>query len=148
MTLERLFELNGAIAAGYGIALLVVTDPILTVDGITPNPEAVFTARWFGVGLLAIGLTTWLARAGAQSIGGQAVARALTVTHGIGVALALWGRLFGPFNALGWIARGTEPAAGVGLRLLSGRLAQNPGGPTRRGLASVGWVMKPLRDGS
>jgi hypothetical protein len=61
-------------------------------------------ARWFGVGLLAIGLTTWFARDAAESDGGRAIARALSVTYGIGVFLALWGTLFGPFNALGWIA--------------------------------------------
>jgi hypothetical protein len=36
----------------------------------------------------------------------------LTVTYGIGVILALWGTLSGPFNALGWVA--------VGLNLLLG----------------------------
>jgi hypothetical protein len=112
MTRKRLFVLNGAIGAGYGIALLVATDPILDLYGITPNPEGVYMARWFGVDLLAIGLTTWLARDAADSAGGQAVARALAVTYGIGVVLALWGTLFGPFNALGWIA--------VGLNLLLG----------------------------
>jgi hypothetical protein len=112
MTLKRLFVLNGVIAAGYGIALLVAADPILDLYGITPNPEGVYMARWFGVGLLAIGLSTWLARDAAASAGGQAVARALTISYGIGVVLALWGTLFGPFNALGWIA--------VGLNLLLG----------------------------
>jgi hypothetical protein len=112
MTLKRLFVLNGAIGAGYGIALLVATDPILDVYGITPNPEGVYMARWFGLGLFAIGLVTWLARDAAESAGGQAVARALAVTYGMGVVLALWGTLFGPFNALGWIA--------VGLNLLLG----------------------------
>jgi hypothetical protein len=112
MTLKRLFVLNAAIAAGYGVALLVATDPILDVYGITPNPEGSYMARWFGVGLLGIGLTTWLARDAADSAGGQAIARALAVTYGIGVLLALWGTLFGPFNALGWIA--------VGLNLLLG----------------------------
>jgi hypothetical protein len=112
MNLKRLFVLNAAIAAGYGVALLVATDPILDVYGITPNPEGSYMARWFGVGLLGIGLTTWLARDAADSAGGQAIARALAVTYGIGVLLALWGTLFGPFNALGWIA--------VGLNLLLG----------------------------
>jgi hypothetical protein len=69
-------------------------------------------ARWFGVELLAIGLVTWLARNAAESAAGQAVARALAVTYGIGALLALWGTLAGPFNALGWIA--------VGLNLLLG----------------------------
>jgi hypothetical protein len=112
MTLKRLFVLNGVIAGGYGIALLVAARPILDVYGITPNPEGTYMARWFGLGLLAIGLSTWLARDAADSAGGQAVARALAVTYGIGVVLALWGTLFGPFNALGWIA--------VGLNLLLG----------------------------
>ena len=112
MTLKRLFVLNAAIAAGYGIALLVATDPILDVYGITPNPEGVFMARWFGVELFAIGLTTWLARDAAETAAGRAIARALAVGYGIGVVLALWGTLFGPFNALGWIA--------VGLNLLLG----------------------------
>jgi hypothetical protein len=112
MTPKRLFVLNGVIAGGYGIALLVAADPILDVYGITPNPEGVYMARWFGLGLLAIGLSTWLARDAADAAGGQAVARALAVTYGIGVVLALWGTLFGPFNVLGWIA--------VGLNLLLG----------------------------
>ena len=110
MTLKRLFVLNGAIAAGYGIALLVAAG--LDLYGITPNPEGAYMARWFGVGLLAIGLTTWSAREAAESAGGQAITRSLTVAYGVGVVLALWGTLFGPFNALGWIA--------VGLNLLLG----------------------------
>jgi hypothetical protein len=104
MTRRRLFVLNGAIAGGYGVALLLATGPILDVYGITPNPEGTYMARWFGVELLAIGLVTWLARDAADSAAGQAVARALAVSYGIGVVLALWGTLSGPFNALGWIA--------------------------------------------
>jgi hypothetical protein len=114
MTGKRLFLLNAVIAAGYGIALLVATGPILDLYGITPNPEGTYMARWFGLGLLSIGLTTWLAREAADSAGGQAIARALTVTYGIGVVLALWGTLFGPFNALGWIAVGLNLLLGLG----------------------------------
>jgi hypothetical protein len=114
MTLKRLFVLNAMIAAGYGLALLVATDPILDLYGITPNPEGVYMARWFGLELLAIGLTTWLARDAAESAGGRAVAQALTVTYGLGVVLALWGTLSGPFNALGWIAVGLNFLLGSG----------------------------------
>jgi hypothetical protein len=114
MTLKRLFVLNAVIAGGYGLALLVATDPILDLYGITPNPEGVYMARWFGLELLAIGLTTWLARDAAESAGGRAVARALTVTYGLGVVLALWGTLSGPFNALGWIAVGLNFLLGSG----------------------------------
>lgn len=112
MTPKRLFLLNAVIAGGYGIALLTVTDPILEVYGIGANPDSVYVARWFGLELVAIGLTTWLARDAAASPGGRAIAQAFAVTYGIGVILALWGTLFGPFNALGWVA--------VGLNLLLG----------------------------
>ena len=104
MTPKKLFVLNAAIVGGYGIVLLVAAGPILDVYGIDPNPEAVYMARWFGLELLALGLITWLARDAAESAGGRAVGSALAVTYGIGVVLALWGTLFGPFNALGWIA--------------------------------------------
>ena len=39
MTLKRLFVLNGVVAGGYGLALLLATDPILDVYGITPQPR-------------------------------------------------------------------------------------------------------------
>jgi hypothetical protein len=104
MTPKRLFVLNAAIAGFYGVALLVFTDPILDIYGIDANPDGVYMARWFGLGLIATGLTTWLARDAADSPGGRAVGRALAITYGIGVILALWGILSGPFNALGWVA--------------------------------------------
>ena len=118
MTLKRMFVWNGAIAGGYGIALLVAAGPILDLYGITPNPEGVYMARWFGLGLLASGLITWLARDAAATEGGQAIARALSVTYGIGVVLALWGTLAGPFNALGWIAVALNLLLGSGFAYL------------------------------
>jgi hypothetical protein len=111
---KRLFTLNGVIAGGYGLALLVATGPILDLYGITPNPEGVYMARWFGLELLAIGLVTWLARDAAASAGGRAIARALAVTYPIGVVLALRGTLVGPFNALGWIAVALNLGLGSG----------------------------------
>jgi hypothetical protein len=110
----RLFMLNGVIAVGYALAFLVAADPLLSVYGITPNPEGVFMARWFGVGLLAMGLTTWLARDAAESAAGRAIVLALAVAYSAGVALALWGTLFGPFNVLGLIAVGFNLLLGLG----------------------------------
>jgi len=110
---KTIFILNAVIAAGYGIAFLVAANPLLAVYGIAPNPESVYMARWFGVGLLAIGLTTWFARNEAESTAGRAISRALVFAYGVGVVLAVWGTLFGPFNALGWIAVGFNLMLGV-----------------------------------
>ncbi|HEX5903113.1 MAG TPA: hypothetical protein VF028_08410 [Actinomycetota bacterium] len=110
MTPRRLFVLNAVITGFYGIALFAVTDPILDIYGIDANPDGIYMARWFGLGLFATGLTTWLTRDVADSPAGRAISRALAVTYGIGVILAFWGTIFGPFNALGLVA--------VGLNLL------------------------------
>ena len=131
MTLRRLFVANAVIAAGYGVALLLAADPILDIYGITPNPEGVYMARWFGVGLLAIGLTTWLARDAAESAGGLAIARALSVSYGIGVVLALWGTLGGPVQRPGLDRGGAQPAPRRGLRLPPARHAEDPAAADR-----------------
>jgi hypothetical protein len=110
MTAKRLFIVNGVIAGGYGLALLLITGPILDIYGISPNREATFMARWFGLGLLANGLVTLLSRDAAESTAGRSISLALATTYAIGTVLAAWGTVSGPFNALGWIA--------VGLNLL------------------------------
>jgi hypothetical protein len=119
MRAKTIFILNAVITAGYGSAFLVAANPLLALYGIAPNQEGVYMARWFGVGLLAIGLTTWFARDEAESTAGRAISRALVSSYGVGVVLAVWGTLFGPFNALGWIAVGFN----LGLGMAFGYLA-------------------------
>jgi hypothetical protein len=106
MRLKHVFIVNAVIAVGYALAFFIAAGPVLAVYGIAPNPEGTFMARWFGVGLLANGLTTWFARDAAESPAGRAVVRALAISYGVGIVLALGGTLFGPFNQLGWIAVG------------------------------------------
>ena len=118
MTPRRLFVLNALIAGFYGIALLAVTDPILDIYGIDANADGVYMARWFGLGLIATGLTTWLTRDAADSPAGRGIGRALAVTYGIGVVLALWGTVFGPFNVLGLVAVALNLLLGTGFAWL------------------------------
>jgi hypothetical protein len=129
---KSIFILNAVLAAGFGIAFLVAANPLLAVYGIAHNPESVYMAHWFGVGLLAIGLTTWFVRDEAESTTGRAISRALVYAFGVGVVLAGRGTLFGPFNALGWIAVGFNLALGVGFGYLAfTRLAASRVAPVR-----------------
>lgn len=114
MTPRRLFVLNAVIAGFYGIALLAVTDPILDIYGIDANADGVYMARWFGLGLIATALTTWLNRDAADAATGRAIAQALGITYGIGVLLAMWGTVFGPFNVVGVVAIGLNLLLGAG----------------------------------
>ena len=97
-------------------------------------------ACWFGLGLLAIGLTTWLARDAADSAGRQAVARALAVTYGIGVILALWGTSWALQRA-GLGRGGTEPASRIQLRLARIHQTEGPHGPPREGVKQMGRIV-------
>lgn len=118
MTPRRLFVVNAVIAAFYGVALLAVTDPILDIYGIDANGDGVYMARWFGLGLIATGLTTWFTRDAADTPTGPAIGRALAITYGIGVVLAAWGTVLGPFNALGVVAIGLNLLLGAGFAWL------------------------------
>jgi hypothetical protein len=122
MSAKAIFTLNAVITAGYAIAFLMAANWLLAVYGIAPNQEAVYMARWFGVGLPGIGLITWFARGDAGSNAGRAISRALVFAYGVGVVLAGWGTLVGPFNALGWIAVGFN----LMLCVASGYLAFRP----------------------
>jgi len=114
LKLDTLFKLNAVIAVGYALAFFVAAKPLLAVYGIAPSVEGAFMARWFGVGLLAIGLATWFARDVAESAAGRSLVRALTLAYGVGTVLAVWGTLAGPFNTLGWIAVGFNALLGFG----------------------------------
>lgn len=119
MSAKSIFILNAVITVGYAIAFLVATGPLLAVYGISPSQEGTYMARWFGVGLLANGLTTWLARDAAETDVGRAIARALAIAYGVGVVLAVWGTISGPFNVLGWIAVGFNLLLGTALGYLA-----------------------------
>ena len=106
---------NSAVTIGYAGAFFVAAGPLLDLYGITPSPEASFMSRWFAVGLLANGLTTWFARNAADSPAGKSVAGALVVAYTVGVILAVWGTLVGPFNQLGWIAVGFNTLLGLAM---------------------------------
>jgi hypothetical protein len=88
------------------LALLVFRDPILDIYGVDANPHGVYMAAG-SAGLIATGLTTgWRGMRRILREGERSAGPWLAFTYGVGVILALWGTLSGPFNALGWVAVG------------------------------------------
>lgn len=114
MKLRNLFILHGVIAIGYALAFFVAPSPLIAYYGITPSLEGILMSRFFGMGLLGIGLITWLTRNAAETEAGRSIVFALVITYTVGFILALAGTLFGPFNALGWIATVLNLLLGLG----------------------------------
>jgi hypothetical protein len=60
--------------------------------------------RYFGVALLGMGLTTWLARNAAASDARDAITLGFCISCMPGVVVPLYGTLSGQMNAMGWLA--------------------------------------------
>jgi len=106
MKLTQLFIINAIIALVYALGELFVPQTVGSIYGFgeTATPELMLTARYFGWGLLAVGLICALAANTPPSEARQAVVKALFFAQIVGVVVSLLGIFNGVFNAMGWSA--------------------------------------------
>jgi len=106
MKLKHLLIINAIIALGYALGELFVPQTMGSIYGFkdTANPELMLTARYFGWGLLAVGLICALAANTPPSEAKQAIVKALFVAQTVGAIISLMGTINGVFNAMGWSA--------------------------------------------
>ncbi len=106
MKLKHLLIINAIIALGYALGELFVPQTLGSIYGFkdTANPELMLTARYFGWGLLAVGLICALAANTPPSEAKQAIVKALFVAQTVGAIISLMGTINGVFNAMGWSA--------------------------------------------
>ncbi len=102
MKLNTLLVINAVVALVYAISLLVIPATLQGVYGIDSNASAQLMARFFGVGLVAVGLLSWLVRNSTDSSTQRAVILALLISYAVGVIVSLLGTLSGVMNAVGW----------------------------------------------
>jgi hypothetical protein len=70
----------------------------------TPTAEALLAARYFGWGLLAVGLICAFVANAPPSEAKQAIVKALFIADVVGLIVSLMGIFSGTFTALGWSA--------------------------------------------
>lgn len=106
MKLKHLMIINAIIALAYALGELFVPETVGSIYGFkdTANPELMLTARYFGWGLLAVGLICALAANTAPSDAKQAIVKALFVAQIVGLIVSLMGTISGVFSATGWSA--------------------------------------------
>jgi hypothetical protein len=106
MKLKHLLIINAIIALAYALGELFVPATLGSLYGLkdTANPEYLLTARYFGWGLLAVGLICALAANAPASEAKQAIVKALFIAQTVGVIVSLMGTISGVFSALGWSA--------------------------------------------
>lgn len=106
MTLKHLMIINAIIALVYALGELFVPQKLGAIYGFasTFNPELLLTSRYFGWGLLAVGLICALTANTSPSETKQALVKALFIAQIVGVIISLMGIINGVFNAMGWSA--------------------------------------------
>jgi hypothetical protein len=106
MKLKHLFIINAIIALAYAFGELLIPKTVFSLyfAAETPTAETLLTARYFGWGLLAVGLICAFAVNAPPSEARQAIVKALFIADVVGLIVSLMGILSGTFNALGWSA--------------------------------------------
>jgi hypothetical protein len=106
MKLKHLFIINAIISLGYAFGELLITKTMFSLyfGPETPTAEALLAARYFGWGLLAVGLICAFVANAPPSEAKQAIVKALFIADVVGLIVSLMGIFSGTFTALGWSA--------------------------------------------
>jgi len=102
MKLGTLFTINAIIAVLFGLALVFIPTPMMSLYGVTLNDGGLFSTRIMGAAYLGIAIISWLVRNSPSSSDIRAIVLAFFVTDTISFIIGVIYKLQGVSNALGW----------------------------------------------
>jgi hypothetical protein len=103
MKLRTYLMIVAVVALLYGLGLLLLPAFMATTYGFGTSASEILLARFFGVGMLTLGLINWLAK----DLTGASVKPVILgglIGDAVGVVVALMGTLSGVMSAVGWSA--------------------------------------------
>ena len=103
MNLRTLLMIAAVVALVYSLGLILAPATLNAMYGITTGAGVQVMSRFFGVGLLTLGLLDWLARDFTGASARPLILSGL-IGNGVGAIVALLGTLSGAMNSLGWSA--------------------------------------------
>jgi hypothetical protein len=102
MNAKMFLSIAAVVATLYGIGFLLVPDTLFQVYGVASSPGALLGFRYFGVGLLSVGLILWFVRGSHEWSTLRGVLLGLIIANVVGVIVSAWGTMTGLMNAMGW----------------------------------------------
>jgi hypothetical protein len=102
MRLTNLLVVSAAIAAIFGVALVVLTGPLLAIYGMTVDKTGTVVAQLFGSVLIGFAVLNWFARNVTDPEARRAVVLGNLAADAVGFVVILLGQLAGIANTLGW----------------------------------------------
>jgi hypothetical protein len=106
MKLKTLFIINAILALAYAFGDLIIPETIVYIYYVnnTPTPEVLLALRFFGWGLLAVGLISVFAVNTPPSEAKQAIVKGIFIADIVGLIVSLMGIFNGTFTTAGWSA--------------------------------------------
>ena len=114
MKFSTLLISNAIVALVYAIGLLLAPTALLALYGMTSGPSEQLMARFFGVGLVSVGLLTWFARGITDPSTHRAIVLAQLIANVVGLIVAALGTLSSVMNVIGWSAVAIYLLLGLG----------------------------------
>ncbi len=102
MNFSRFMAIAAALAFVFGLAFLLIPAQLMSLYGITLDPEGQWVGRYLGSAFIGIAVLTWLARNLVQGNGVRAIVIGDFVVSISGLAVAILDAFFGLGNALTW----------------------------------------------
>ena len=102
MKLRNLLVVAAAIAAIFGVGLVVASGPLLSIYGITLDKAGTVVAQLQGAALIGFAVLDWFARDVSDPPARNAVVLGNLAGAVVGFVVILIAQLAGVANALGW----------------------------------------------
>jgi uncharacterized membrane protein YfcA len=102
MTLKNWMSVKAVICILFGIGLLILPGPLLSLYGTSLDDAGLYMSRLFGQAFVLIAILLWFARNTTEPGTQRAFALAVFVGDAIGFVVTLIAQLSGLTNALGW----------------------------------------------
>jgi hypothetical protein len=101
MNLRSFLTIAAVIALFYALGSLFMTTQMGAMYGFGNNPSEILLGRFFGVELLVLGITYWLARDTSPANARPFIIGGL-IGNLVGAYISVMGTLSGAMNSLGW----------------------------------------------
>ena len=102
MKLGTFLIIAAVVSVLFGLGLVLLAGPLMSLYGISLSPGGLIIARLLGAALLGYAVLTWCARKAEDSEARKAIILSIFISDAIGFIVALIGRLSGAVNAFGW----------------------------------------------
>lgn len=102
MKLRHLFTVHAVMDLVFGLAMLLVPVPLMSLYGLALGPGGTLNTRLFGAAVIGFGLLSWFVRHAPESEARRAIVLAYFLACAVGFIASLVGQLSGVTNSLGW----------------------------------------------